>query len=63
MAKRFFFDYTLSVDGYTEDDYFNGTGAFIETSKELNVQDVESYTEQGERTANDFNETRLYEFI
>lgn len=62
-GETLFFDYTLNVDGYTEDDYFNGTGAFIETSKDLNVQEVESYTEQGERTANDFNETLLYELI
>lgn len=57
------FDYCLQVDGYTEDDYFSGTGAFIETDKALSVDNVESYTEDGEPTANDFDADELQQYI
>ena len=30
--ETLFLDYTYDVDGYVEDDYFNGTGAFVEIS-------------------------------
>lgn len=62
-GETLYFDYTLTTDGYTEDDYFNGTGAFIETDKTLNVQNVESYDNDGEETANDFKESNLYDLI
>ena len=62
-GETLFLDYSLQIDGYTEDDYFNGTGAFIETDKTLIVQAVESYTEDGEPTANDFKENELYKLI
>ena len=33
-------DYTYEVDGYYEDDYYNGTGAFVETERSLSVNDA-----------------------
>lgn len=58
-SETLFVEYTYEVDGYVEDDYYNGTGGFVATNTELSVTDAESYTEDGERTENGFNECRL----
>lgn len=51
-----FIECTLESDGYVEDDYYNGTGAYVETYRALYVESVESYNEDGEQTANNFDE-------
>lgn len=53
-----YFDYSYEVDGYVEDDYFNGTGAFIETSSSLRIENVESFNGDGE-TSNNFSQSEL----
>ena len=57
------FDYSYDVDGYVEDDYFNGTGAFVETSSSLYIEGVESFNEDGDETPNDFCESELEKFV
>mgnify|MGYP004527053177 CR=1 FL=1 len=57
------FDYSYDVDGYVENDYFNGTGAFVETSSSLCIEGVESFNEDGEQTSNNFNESELEKMI
>lgn len=56
-------EYTYEVDGYVEDDYYNGTGAFVQTDTEFCVLGAGSYTEDGEETTNDFNENELYKIV
>ncbi len=58
-----FFDYSYEIEGYVEDDYFNGTGAFVETSHSLCIENVESYNEDGDETSNNFNESELDKMI
>lgn len=43
------------MDGYREDDYFNGTGAWVTTYVSVVVEDcaVYTYDEDGEETVND----------
>lgn len=43
------------MDGYCEDDYFNGTGAWVTTYVSVVVEDCAVYTndEDGEETEND----------
>lgn len=43
------------LDGYREDDYFNGTGAWVTTYVSVVVEDctVYTYDEDGEETEND----------
>lgn len=53
----------LEYDGYTEDDYYNGTGAFIETQKRFYVESVESWDEEGDETENDFSEDELIKMV
>lgn len=53
----------LETDGYCEDDYFNGTGAFIETSKELCIDSVESWNNDGCVTENDFDGNELMSWV
>lgn len=58
-----FFDYSYEIEGYVEDDYFNGTGAFVETSSSLYIENVESVNEDGDETTNDFCESELEKFV
>ena len=53
----------LEYDGYTENDYYIGTGAFIETSKEFYVENVESWDGEGDETENDFSEDELAQLV
>lgn len=43
------------VDGYTEDDYYNGTGAYVVTDINVGIDDLEvhTYTDDGEEKPND----------
>ena len=56
-------DCILEIEGYEENDYYNGTGAFVETSKELYVDNVESWNEEGDDTSNDFNKDELLKWV
>ena len=56
-------EYNLDIEGYEENDYYNGTGAFVETSKNLYVENVESWNEEGDDTSNDFNEDELLKWV
>lgn len=56
-------EYNLDIEGYEENDYYNGTGAFVETSKNLYVENVESWNEEGDDTSNDFNENELLKWV
>lgn len=56
-------EYKLEIEGYEEDDYYNGTGSFIETSKKLYVENVESWNEEGDDTTNDFKEEELSQWV
>ena len=61
--ETLFLDYSYEIEGYVEDDYFNGTGAFVETSSSLYIEGVESFNEDGEETSNNFNESELEKMI
>lgn len=57
--ETLYFDYSYDVEGYVEDDYYNGTGAFIETDSSLCIENVESFNEDGEETPNNFCQSEL----
>ena len=56
-------DYSYEVNGYVEDDYYNGTGAFVQTDCNLYIESAESFNEDGDETENDFNESILYKQV
>ena len=58
-----YLDYTHSESGYSEDDYYNGTGAYVVTDRELNVTAAESFGDDGEPTQTDFSEKELEKYI
>lgn len=62
-SETIYFDYSYDVDGYIEDDYFNGTGAFVETSSSLNIENVESFNKDGDETTNNFCESELERMV
>ena len=41
-------DGSFEIDGYREDDYFNGTGAYIVTDVHVNIDNVAAYNEDGD---------------
>ena len=43
----------VELDGYTEDDYFNGTGAWIETHRVASVHNITLTDEDGKEYAVD----------
>lgn len=52
--------YECEEDAYQEDDYFNGTGAWVVTAINLQILNVECVDEDGNPTDCDLDETRLY---
>lgn len=54
-----FLDCTIEEEGYKEDDYYNGTGAWVCTERTVSVEVSDSYTEDGEQTKNDFDQWEL----
>ena len=56
-------DYILYLDGYVEDDYFNGTGAWVETDRYFAVTDAVSFDSDGAPTDNDFDASRLEKLV
>lgn len=56
-------DYSYEVEGYVEDDYYNGTGAWVVTYQSLCVESVESYNEDGDETKNDFDDRILERMV
>lgn len=55
-------DYELEEDGYIEDDYYNGTGAFVRTNRYFTAT-ATSCAENGKETENNFNEYELLNMI
>lgn len=55
-------DGSFEIDGYREDDYFNGTGAWVTNYVSVNVSSVEAYDEDGEiiEVACDLSEIEKY---
>lgn len=43
-------DGSFEIDGYCEDDYFNGTGAWVTTYVAVSIESVEAYDMDGEAT-------------
>ena len=61
--ETLFLECEFEVFGYREDDYFNGTGAFVETSRELNIESAVSYDENGTETPCKVNERLLERLV
>lgn len=56
----------ILVDGYGEDDYFNGTGAFVATDAEIDLTfDQSAYDEDGNDTEEvlQINENTITEYV
>ena len=58
------FDYDVEINGYREDDYFNGTGAWVTTDACVGVINVHCYDEDGEEVDEcNFDEYHLCEML
>ncbi len=44
-----------SIDGYTEDDYFNGTGGFVTTEACVWIDNISAYNNEGDEIDIDVN--------
>lgn len=55
--------YFFKIEGYREDDYFNGTGGFVETSRDFRVYDVECVDEDSNDSDTDFDENKLENYV
>lgn len=52
----------LELDGYLEDDYYNGTGAYIETHRSASVE-VKAFDEDGEVEIDIEIENEIYKYL
>lgn len=55
--------YLFKIEGYRENDYFNGTGGFVETSRDFRVYDVECVDEDSNDADTDFDENKLESYV
>ena len=55
--------YSYEEDGYREDDYEDGTGAWITTGIDLYISSVKCYNEDGEECDHDFDDYKLYQLL
>ena len=54
----------VELGGYTDDDYFNGTGAWIETYRDADVHIITLTDEDGnEYTADRESENEIYNYL
>lgn len=52
-------DGRFEIDGYCEDDYFNGTGAWVTTYVSVCIDSVEAYDEDGNEVDVDCDLTEI----
>ena len=57
------FEAALEAEGYDEDDYFNGTGAYVVTTRFLSVGAVDCFNDDGEAARADFCESQLHTMV
>ena len=62
-GETLFIDYTYETDGYVEDDYFNGTGAYVAVERVLEVQAIDCLSGDGEASQSDFCEFQLLKYV
>lgn len=60
--ETLFFTIQIRTDGYEEDDYFNGTGAFVATDIDIEIDNVSCDNEEGE-TPTDFDTEKLKNLV
>ena len=53
---------SIELDGYKEDDYFNGTGAWVETYRSASVE-LTAFDEDGEVEIDIEIENEIYKYI
>ena len=52
-------DGSFEIDGYCEDDYFNGTGSWVTTYVSVCIDGIESYDEDGNEVDIDCDLTEI----
>ena len=53
----------VELDGYVEDDYFNGTGAWVETNREVSVEITITDEDGKEYKADRDTEYEIYNYL
>ena len=62
-GETLYFEYSLDVDGYEENGYYDGTGAYIVRDAACIIENVECYGEDGERTECNLDEALLEKMV
>ena len=55
--------YLFKIEGYRQNDYFNGTGGFVKTSRDFRVYDVECVDEDSNDANTDFDQDKLESYV
>ena len=51
------------VDGYCEDDYFNGTGAWVTTNASVCITDLQVYDVNGNETESNIDTNKIERYL
>lgn len=58
-GETLYIDYNIDTDGYTEDDYFDGTGAYVCTYANCRINEYTCEDADGETVACNLDENKL----
>ena len=58
-----YIDGSFEIDGYCEDDYFNGTGAWVTTYVSICIDSIEAYDEDGEKVGIDCDSSTIERYV
>lgn len=51
------------ADGYCENDYYNGTGAWVATDAAVSIDEIEAYNEDGDKIELDIDENLIELYV
>jgi len=51
------------ADGYCENDYYNGTGAWVATDTSVTIDEIEAYNEDGDKIELDIDESLIELYV
>jgi len=51
------------ADGYCEDDYYNGTGAWVATDASVTIDEIEACNEDGDEVSLDIDESLIELYV
>ena len=62
-GETLYLEYSFEKEGYVEDDYFDGTGAWVTTAKRLVIDSAKAYNEDGDEIPIEIDKDLLEDLV